>query len=367
DYRTIQASGPFLLKPGAINELIFSAVWAPNLDYPCPDLSKLKYVSDLAQCLFDGCLEITDGPDAPDVNWAEGDRKLIASFANNPPSNNVDEAFEELGRCVLGDDFGDQIYKFEGYILYQLKYSTVTFTDLGDSTKARIAAEADVQNGIGKIYDWTSIENPGAAIQPYNYDFMYVPQLMVDGEDQGIPDSIVITEDLFATGSDRRLLNHRKYYFMAIAYAHNEYEPFDPETFLGQQNPFWAGKRNVKTYTVIPRPNPEEQDPLASINLVPNPYLAYSAYETDQQPDIVKITNLPPKCTVTIYTLYGGFVRRFDRNEMPTENGQTLPDIEWDLRNQKGNKVASGIFLVHVKAPGLGERTLKWFGIARAE
>ena len=34
-------------------------------------------------------------------------------------------------------------------------------------------------------------------------------------------------------------------------------------------------------------------------------------------------------------------------------------------KNNKGIPVASGIYLIHVKAPGYGERVLKWFGIPR--
>ena len=39
--------------------------------------------------------------------------------------------------------------------------------------------------------------------------------------------------------------------------------------------------------------------------------------------------------------------------------------IDWDLKNHKGITVASGIYLIHVNAPDLGERTLKWFGVLR--
>ena len=44
---------------------------------------------------------------------------------------------------------------------------------------------------------------------------------------------------------------------------------------------------------------------------------------------------------------------------------QVLPNLEWDLKNAKGIPVASGVYLIHVAAEGIGERTLKWFGINR--
>ena len=41
------------------------------------------------------------------------------------------------------------------------------------------------------------------------------------------------------------------------------------------------------------------------INVVPNPYYAYSAYEKNQIENRVKFTNLPEKCTIRIYTVSG--------------------------------------------------------------
>ncbi len=73
-----------------------------------------------------------------------------------------------------------------------------------------------------------------------------------------------------------------------------------------------------------------------------------------------------------IYSLDGKFIRQYDRDEVPGKpNGnaigrkQILPDLEWDLKNSRGIPISAGAYLVHVHAPGLGERTLKWFGITR--
>ena len=45
------------------------------------------------------------------------------------------------------------------------------------------------------------------------------------------------------------------------------------------------------------------ENALDQIKVVPNPYYGFSEYETSQFTTTVKITNLPAKCTVTIYTL----------------------------------------------------------------
>jgi hypothetical protein len=114
---------------------------------------------------------------------------------------------------------------------------------------------------------------------------------------------------------------------------------------------------------------------LANVNVVPNPYYAYSAYETSQFTTTVKITNVPARATVTIYSLDGKFIKQFNRDERimknsganpGVQNGQILPDIEWDIQNSAGIPIASGVYLIHISAPELGEeRTIKWFGINR--
>ncbi|MFN5222572.1 MAG: hypothetical protein ACK5DJ_00155 [Bacteroidota bacterium] len=110
------------------------------------------------------------------------------------------------------------------------------------------------------------------------------------------------------------------------------------------------------------------------INVVPNPYYAFSAYEVNQLDNRIKIVNLPAKCTVSIFTVGGTLVRKYNR-DVPADNsdGQVystaIPNretsLDWDLKNFKGIPVASGVYLIHVDAPGLGTKTIKWFGMTR--
>ena len=74
-----------------------------------------------------------------------------------------------------------------------------------------------------------------------------VPELMVDGENEGIRHSFKVTTDAFAQG-DVRLVNHKKYYFMVLSYGHNNfktYDPADPSALDGQQLPFKGGRKSV--------------------------------------------------------------------------------------------------------------------------
>ncbi len=249
DRRTLQTSGPFLLKPGAVNELIIGAVWVPEISYPCPDITRLLRADDLAQAVFDACFEIPRGPDAPDVCLIELDQEIILVLSNDTiASNNKFEKYLEED-ILAPEGVEDVNYVFEGYKVYQLANENVTTQELDDPTKARIIRQVDLKNGITDVYNWTASVNPTSGAGDLVYDY----ERMVSASDAGIKNTFQITDNQFAEG-DRTLINHKKYFFTVLAYAYNEYEPFDPATQLGQKTPYREGRKNIMTYTGVPRP-----------------------------------------------------------------------------------------------------------------
>ena len=94
------------------------------------------------------------------------------------------------------------------------------------------------------------------------------------------------------------------------------------------------------------------------INVVPNPYYGYSEYETNQLDNRIKITNLPQKATISIFTLSGTLVRTLKKDD------SSISSIDWDLKNDYGIPIASGLYVIHVKT-NEGEKVLKWFGALR--
>jgi len=106
------------------------------------------------------------------------------------------------------------------------------------------------------------------------------------------------------------------------------------------------------------------QDQLVSamdmINVVPNPYYAYSEYERNRLDTRVKITNLPERCTVKIYSVNGKLVRTFVKDS-------PITSLDWDLNNHKGIPIAGGVYLIHVSVPSIDgseplEKIVKFFG-----
>src|SRR5690606_383807 len=108
-------------------------------------------------------------------------------------------------------------YRFQGYKIYQVKDNAVSVSDLEDPDLARLVFQCDVKDEVSRIINFPIDEDLGIS----------VPKLMVDGANEGITKAIKITQDQFADG-DNRLVNHKSYYFIAVAYAYNNYEAYDP-------------------------------------------------------------------------------------------------------------------------------------------
>jgi hypothetical protein len=72
----------------------------------------------------------------------------------------------------------------------------------------------------------------------------------------------------------------------------------------------------------------------------------------------VKFINLPPKCTINIFTLNGSLVRQIKKDDENTY-------LDWDVKNQVNVPIASGMYIVHVDGGALGEKIIKWFGVMR--
>jgi hypothetical protein len=70
----------------------------------------------------------------------------------------------------------------------------------------------------------------------------------------------------------------------------------------------------------------------------------------------MKLTVWPPEATVSIYSLDGSLVRRL------TKSNKEDAYMDWDIRNAKGLPIASGMYLIHVEAKGIGEKVIRWFG-----
>ncbi|MCP4440158.1 MAG: hypothetical protein GY810_14540, partial [Aureispira sp.] len=259
DQRFLHTSGPFVLKPGATNEMISGVVWVPEIpDYPCPSLKQLVEADQLAQSLFDNCFKIIDGPDAPFIDVVELENELILNLGYTFNYNNFRLGYEESPGELKAFAPLDTTYNFQGYKVYQVNDPNISVTDLEDEEKSRLIYQCDVKDSVGTIINWNKYED--AAID------IAVPKVMVEGENKGLKHTFRVLEDQFAAG-EKDLVNHKPYYFCVVAYAHNEYKAFDPTadaSEAGQDKPYLQGRRNFRVYTGIPRKTDPEYSGLVT-------------------------------------------------------------------------------------------------------
>jgi hypothetical protein len=245
DRRFVHSSGPFRLLPGVVNDITIGVVWVSDAG-GCPNTSfkKIRAADDVAQGLFNNEFRTIEGPEAPRMVVRELDRKLVFYLMNDPISTNYQEKFgrdtaakyrvSALTKKLLTTPTADSLYKFEGYRVFQLRNKEVTaaqiFNDDGlvNSSVAVEVFQTDIKNGVTRMVNYT--KNTDIS------DSTFVPVVKVNGKDSGIRHSFQITQDAFANGEDKRLVNYKTYYFVAIAYAYNEFAAFNPKNELETQD-----------------------------------------------------------------------------------------------------------------------------------
>ena len=93
---------------------------------------------------------------------------------------------------------------------------------------------------------------------------------------------------------------------------------------------------------------------LKDIGIVPNPYIGASDYEVSQLTNEVRFTNLPDVATIRVFTLNGTIIKTINKDSpgVATES--------WDLVTEYNLPIASGLYLVHVTVPDVGETVIKF-------
>ena len=335
DRRFMQSAGPFTLQPGAINYITVGIPFAQAATGgPMASVELLRQVDDKCQALFDNCFNVLEGPDAPQVVVQEMDRQVIL-YLTNEAGNNVNESFDVEDVTIprsYTDASGntvdyDRHYRFEGYQIFQVKDASVSVADIYDNDKSRLVAQCDIENydslqnnqPIGELVNWTEV------------DGRLTSQVMVSGENKGIKHSFLITEDKFSTNNDKRIVNNQKYYYIAIAYAYNNFKAYnnqDATKLDGQKEPYLASRKvggggAIEPVVAIPHMVQSEQ----------NGTLVQSSY--GMSPEIIRIEGQGN----------GGMILNFDKStlaQLMGAAGQAPANGEFtDVDGEKYNNFVS--------------------------
>lgn len=268
DRRFIHSSGPFTLFGGEKNDITIGVVWVDDVGgCGTGSFKKIRAADDIAQSLFDQGFKRANGPEAPVLTIRELDQKLIFYISNPERSNNYNERYGDpnyindpkyrvTSNKAKAQKSADSVYRFEGYRVFQLRDSSLTnlYDENGNLRDGVIEIfQCDIKNGVKQITNYSKNLEVVSPIDQFN------ATVKVTGKDSGIVHSFVVTDDKFASGSNT-LVNYKTYYYAVVAYAYNNFAPFDPHNEVGTQDIAYFESKSPNKYAVMPNPMNQRGD-----------------------------------------------------------------------------------------------------------
>jgi len=161
-------------------------------------------------------------------------------------------------------------------------------------------------------------------------------------------DSTVVTYNILNNSSEDTVFYNRYGRMLGAGDTLNVYPEFP---FTGDTRYQFAvrGQKVDRTYA---------KENLEKIKVVPNPYVVTAAWEplnpysSGRGPRSLQFIHLPQKCTIRIFAVDGTLVRTLEHDSPMTDGSH-----EWDLLTKDNMDLAYGIYIYHIEAPGIGEKT----------
>jgi hypothetical protein len=151
-----------------------------------------------------------------------------------------------------------------------------------------------------------------------------------------------------------------------FSFAVTAFDVGDPQTGL----PPLEASKLVNATLVYPIDDAEavEEENL-EVMVYPNPYRVDAEYSADEFEEggsygkRIRFINLPPRCTIRIYTLDGDLVKEIDHQKDDLALDATYD--EWDLISRNTQAVVSGIYLYSVEDKDTGDSQIGKFVIIK--
>lgn len=124
--------------------------------------------------------------------------------------------------------------------------------------------------------------------------------------------------------------------------------------------------RDVFRFTVFGETAPAElaRKQLDDIRVVPNPYVAAARWEprnpftSGRGPRELHFINLPRQCTIRIFNVNGVLIETLEHNgELDGQQDPWSGTVIWDMLSKDNLEISYGVYIYHIEAPGIGEKT----------
>lgn len=285
---------------------------------------------------------------------ADSTLKLTLAYLGGQPEGENDE-FDDLGinarwaRDVYDNPPADGIPDFSGpppppspnmEIIPSDQTVTIRWDNSSESTIDKFSRLQDFQgyriyrsrsgilNEMEKLGEYDQVDG-------FGYDF---------GFDALNPITDPANGKVWYTYIDRGLTNGEFLYYAVTAFD-SGYAPTGLESL--ESSPV------INLKQVAPSTGPEQQQAIQEVLVVPNPYRLSANYvdigwergtaDTDRRIDF---TNLPPRCTIRIYSLAGDLLDTIE-HDYPAKSAIRHSE-SWDLVTRNIQAIASGIYLFTV-------------------
>ncbi|MEX0721897.1 MAG: hypothetical protein WD059_14575 [Balneolaceae bacterium] len=117
----------------------------------------------------------------------------------------------------------------------------------------------------------------------------------------------------------------------------------------------------------VPRVDPDSaKKALDDILVIPNPYIVSNVFEARatqsnrQQNRELHFTEMPAPATLRIFTVSGVMIREINITASDLTGGQHGGTYIWNMLTKDNLEISYGVYLYHISAPGVGEKTGKF-------
>jgi len=314
-------------------------------------------------------------------NDRDGDPRTISTVVNgmnffiynpppgliNMPERNIYQSIQWSSNIDYGNSYFIRFEKFNlgGFVSgteYPRQYQVVFYDDLvkhTDALKVKLATTNSYipipQKDVNyRIYDKQTGEELPFAVIDGNLTPKIVKAGFFSAKDRIIlfeklaNDSVVVTYSLLNNSSEDTTFYNNYGRTLGSGDTLNVYPEFP---YTGNVRYQFA----VKGQQVN---SARAAGSLDQIKVVPNPYVVTASWEPSNPysngrgPRSIQFIHLPQKCTIRIFAVDGTLVRVLEHDAPMTDGSQ-----EWDLLTKDNMDVSYGIYVYHIKAPGIGEKT----------
>ena len=126
--------------------------------------------------------------------------------------------------------------------------------------------------------------------------------------------------------------------------------------------PLPGAKISAKIISSVPKIDEYTDDMMDQIRVVPNPYFVTDQIQRSPYDAKIFFTKLPKQCTISIYTINGELIKKFEHNELTSPEPEKYAVEVWDLIASSKQRVASQTLIAKIETPN-GANSIQKFSV----